>query len=516
VLPLVVPLCLWVLCFGAGATLVRRKAREAWVPLATAVFFSAVLVTLVSQVPFWGLEYEDAFEYVYSSRLLAADPSLGRFGLNPICIQGSLASCEATATLSHPLGATSFWVFSAWLEIPTARAAVALVCGFAAVVSILLGVSWRQRLSPAQIMVSIAVIFSPVVCIYGASGFSEVMGSLAISLLVLADRSEAHTSGDRRARLILLFASSALLPMIKRELILLPVFVLISYLLDLASRKREVVAVAAGCVVAVATMRSVLLDFDMARTSDLQVFSAQSFRVLLPEFIKTLLTHFVFMPYGLLLLAALGISWYRPRSRYLPLALAGFVVVFLSFSQSYYFAMLGEIPTVHFERYAFQLWPLVLLAWGDFLARFDLRGWFSRKAKVAGAILAVVLLGLTSRIAVDRHQEELEVRFAPVRTVIAESPAGAWIVTTEPILYSLIDPGRRTLDLPSLPRLMDSASTQRILDSGLVVSATPQDAYSAADRQRYSAAFAVLETILRTQNTQSLENSKSLGGSGFK
>jgi len=62
--------------------------------------------------PFYGIEYEDAFEYTYSGILLAYQLPPRTESLNSICVSGSLEHCRSFMTLAHPIGLA---VLVSWL-----------------------------------------------------------------------------------------------------------------------------------------------------------------------------------------------------------------------------------------------------------------------------------------------------------------------------------------------------------------------------------------------------------------
>ncbi len=80
----------------------RLTLRVALVTVAV----SGVVALLASRAVFYGLEYEDAYEYMASARLAIEKPAAGWF--NEVCLARSNPSqCDVQGATTHPIGYTS-------------------------------------------------------------------------------------------------------------------------------------------------------------------------------------------------------------------------------------------------------------------------------------------------------------------------------------------------------------------------------------------------------------------------
>src|ERR1700733_9234292 len=93
-------------CSLLGAFLVNDRLRR--LVSTDRLYIVAVLATgivlslIANSQRFYGLEYEDAYEYTYSGLLLNYQPETRTCGLNSICADGSLLRCRKFMMLSHP------------------------------------------------------------------------------------------------------------------------------------------------------------------------------------------------------------------------------------------------------------------------------------------------------------------------------------------------------------------------------------------------------------------------------
>jgi hypothetical protein len=147
----------------------------------------------------------------------------------------------------------------------------------------------------------------------------------------------------------------------------------------------------------------------------------------------------------LAVLAAIGLTQVRRfrQSVIVPAIIFVYIATFVSFSQSYYADVLGQIPTFHFDRYTLQIAPLLAALGGLALTRIGTLSSGLRPrlvavaagATVAAVIVSGVTLGKRDRFSL-RHDEQ-QVRLAPTQALCQATPAGSWIITSQPILVQV-------------------------------------------------------------------------------
>jgi len=454
-------------------------------------------------VPFYGQEYEDAYEYVYSGIFFLESPRAANSGLNPICLKGNLENCSVVGDLSHPIGAGGLYSLLLWMtgSVPGSRIFATGLLSSLGLFALL--AAWpheRQGIACASLVL---VSATPLVGLYSITGFAEVAGAAVLASFILAwclcwekDRSLGTVP------LMLLTVSSALLPLVKRELMLVPALAAVFALATLRRRPRKKTAViathlAAGALLALLVSRGAIFDLAVVRSSKHALLSMATLIQLVPMFVKQAVTSMLFIPFGVLLLSAVIVGWRWSATRPATMIATALLLLGLSFSQSYYFALNGGPPTIHFERYSYILWPLVaaILAYaGSRVAVFN-RLQYRRLARpvLIGLLVAYVIACATSTavIATERHRDEVAVRFAPVVQAVRLVPADGWVLTLDPILVALVDPETQVIDLPSLATNFSNKMFEDFVATHDLWLLLPQHGLS-VEEARYKSDFALV------------------------
>ena len=480
----------------------RGERVGGWLIALTLIVVGRLL--LFAKAPFFGLEYEDAYEYLYAALVYGANPGAASLGLTPLCVLGTPGACSSFATLSHPVGAG---VFSWLLLAATGSLAGARVLGVAVTSAVSLiavfAATWTRGRGAAGLSLLI-VGTTPLVGLYALTGFAEVAGVLVLAGLLLSlEVLDDEASTSRWPVLALIGVAALLLPLVKRELLIVPLVAAIivavrSFRHPRAGDARRLAALAIGVSGALFASHGAVVSLAAARSSGLALFSVGTFARLLPAFLGYLLSRPALATYGVLLLGAAALGWRWRSTRFAAAVVAILLGLALSFSQSYWYAVHGELPIIHFERYAFLMWPLVAVIFARVLASAR-SSWsrIARASKLAGG--SVLLLGIafqvvaTTRLEVNRYQEERAVRFAPVEKALAALPHEAWLITLDPILVALTRPEVQLVDLPSLDTLFSPGSFATFLRSEDIYLLLPE-ADLASERSRYPGAFNLLNS----------------------
>ena len=117
-----------------------------------------------------------------------------------------------------------------------------------------------------------------------------------------------------------------------------------------------------------------------------------------------------------------------------------YILLFITFSQSYNAVVYGEVPIFHFERYTIQILPLLVVLAGIGINEI-VNTWSSASRKVpmryawVFAVCASLYFGLVERRAYA--DEENQTRRLPVAHACADLKAGDTVVTDEIILFEL-------------------------------------------------------------------------------
>lgn len=493
----------FVLLGTVGLAFLTRRRLPVAVAIAVATFAVGIVVCHVAY-PLYGLEYEDAFEYVYNGLLAQSGAEGVSAHTTMVVAAGSLEEPRALASLSHPPGAAAYWAMLIWFfgTLEVARAAsVAMVGALGLGVTLLALGQGRMFALAASVLIFVS---SPFLAYYTTTGFAEVPASLlvAITLFGLSCAYELRPSA-RVLSLMLLAAACFLLPITKREMAVIPIGLALraayQYLRTRSPFDRSaLLAIVMGFTVAIWEFREVLLNVDLVRTSELDPFSIQTLTHLGPLWLQSALSNWRYGLWGLALIAGIGGAFAGRRDRTLALAAIAVLIVSLGFSQSYYYGTAREIPWLHFERYSFALWPIALTLWHNsfaLLVESRLRSLRVRRwMLVVLGVGAGLGSGATLFLASARYSEECRVRFDPTRSVMTALGDDDWVVTPNPILASLIDPRANVADLTQL----DSDEVRSVLESSgrrvrLLVALSESDSLDAL--QRYPGAMAVLRDM---------------------
>jgi hypothetical protein len=446
---------------------IRCWARSTRYPLALITLLFLVLYVAPADTSFSGLEYEDAFEYVYAGQVLGHDPQTRVLDLNPLCVDGTSRECSAYATLSHPIG------LSTLLSWPVRIAGSHLLYG--SIVSLLfmwlasIGVfillrGWSIG-APYAVLGAILFMCTPVCLALGSTRLAEptTAGLVVIVLLLaekIASRPAANIPPNRRhflrlALITALFSALTLAVFTKREslalLLALPLgYLLVSLVAGRGRRQRllrSCVPVLAICAAVFGSSwlvgSSGLLDWRSIRPTSSAAFSIGNLARFGGDYVVHLFSSRFLALVPLAILGVLMLGRDRRPAVIFPIIL-GYVLLFTSFSQDFYAQSAGQIPYYHFERYTVEIAPLLAVLGAVAMAR--LGGWaaphIGRRGLLASVcILCLLIVGVGTVIANPYRRslsaKEADLRRDPVRTVCSRLPADGWVISAEPILIFL-------------------------------------------------------------------------------
>lgn len=454
----------------ASTTEIPRLRR---IPLSNVIVASILIVIAVVSLsnPFHGREYEDAYEYIYAGDLLARYPLASNSGLNPVCVLGSSNACQMFADLSHPTG---YSVLLSWLvRLFGFWSSWAQLCGLVFLgLSSILTYSLGRNAGIQQTAVAwgLAVsIVCPAFVLYAASGFSETASAFLIVLFFsrlrcfLQDENEC-VARDVLWNVVALASIVAVAILVRRDNLLLLAGAIVAIIANVLDRRRDgrnyripivvFLTVVIGALAANLASNSRIYDLAIVQVPGAPAFAVRYAQKLVPTFL-----HYVTSPQIFGIIAPLvALSLVLPTLwRRLPetgLSLLLYLGLSLSFANTYYFVYSGEIPTIHFERYLLQIWPLVALSIAstfDFLIDIVSR-WSSpptRRLKYLATFAVTLVCGFLliqgCRRRIAGAKDEVQYRFQPLTSVLSSIPPTAWLVSAEPILVALVSGGERNV-----------------------------------------------------------------------
>lgn len=443
------------------------------------IFFTAH-TSLIT--PYWfGIEYEDAFEYIYSAQLIASDSIARNMGLNTVCLVGNIDSCVQHGSLSHPIG------FSIVLSYFVSLFGFKLFYGsLVSVLSVMLSayliyiILERSELNqPIRFLAISLYLSSAGTIVFSNTSLAEpVSGFLIIATIwVVLEISES----TRKAlyfylgRGTLLTSAIVLASMVKREsLVIIPALILYSMFFSFFYTHRED-RIAVLTTIIASTLFSfliisvfffdVLLDFESVNSTSEAVFSIHYVFSWGLDYVKVLFSSKYFM---LSIPALLGACFVfkSPLASIAAIFFCGYSLLFVSFSQSYYSVIHAEVPTFHFERYAIQILPVIALVAAIGLEKISLLHrtldfyskyfYFILMSIVVTMVIFSIVTGLKQRE--NYGNDEYFVRIEPVINACREISSDDTVIAQEIILFELFCESRPTyISLDSIGTMIHSS-----------------------------------------------------------
>jgi hypothetical protein len=465
----------------------RREIVAAGGAVVLITLLFLVLYGFESPTSFLGLEYEDAFEYIYSGRVLASDPQARNLDLNPVCVAGSREECLSYATLAHPIGLPTLisWPVRLFgLSLSYGHAVSLLFLWLASIGVFALLRLWDVETRYAALG-SVFFLSVPICLALGGTSLAEPAsaGLITLALVLCEAARRIRYAASLRPKQVrggwlgaALLAVLVLAIFVKREALSLVLTIPLGYLFvalaasGARSPQRQLGSlkfVAAVCALALAAAwiggHGGLLDWRSIRPTPEASFSFVNLRRWGADYSAHLFSsRFLF----LVPLALVGILLMRSDRRPLVLlpVIAGYIVLFASFSQSFYAERLGEVPYFHFERYTLEIAPLLAVLGGFGVARLGVHAerFLPRSAQLATLFLAgCVAVGVGLAVALPYRRslasDEANLRRAPIEAVCAKVPTRGWVITDEPILFFLYC--KRPVRLIARETLAETADT---------------------------------------------------------
>ena len=502
----------WLLV-GCCRTYVRRLPRFDCLVVSLTVLAGLLLGTRIFGPSFHGVEYEDAFEYLYAGLLMALDVPARQVSLNPICIHGSLESCTAIATLAHPIGLATLVSWMARAVGPSNWyvhyiSAISFTCSGVASYAIARSVGAPR---PVAVWAPALLFVTPSFHALRVTSLSEPLSGALVSgvvLLVLVFREGKEPPRTRILISLAIAITVALAITVRRDnlLLCLVIPVAMSFVEVPGSRGRLFLRAAVPCLVGslIVLVAPSIVELTIVSNSSQAPFRVENFLDLLPHFLLHLLSVY---RYGVLpWLVIVGLVFSRRVRVMLPIIVlvTGYGALFLLFGQSYSYEVLHEIPFFHFERYIIQIAPLLsvfgAIGIGAVAEGCCLR-WPSVAGRgryiVVGLLLVVAIPSMMAGMTIRRAYaaEEDQTRIGPTAHACSTLPQNAIVITSQPILVGLFcGSGQRAISFATLGarvanrRLMDDTALY-VLEDGSTAS---------TERARYPAAAQVIDSFTRS------------------
>jgi hypothetical protein len=440
---------------------VVRKIGADWLPIIGA----SVLVCLaLATSPYWGLEYEDAFEYEYAARLFGHGGIPEHPELNPVCLEGSLKDCQAIASLSHPSGLAVLgsWFVRSRERSPSGTGLVPALSLAALLLSaIVLSIFIRQATGNRISMLCAVAAFlaTPELTLHFGTGFAEPFSTALI--LVAATSLWRLLNGAPPTKGVLVLTSGlisvavALSILCKREGILAATVMLftaslwwlVQARLDARSSLRIwcTGATICGLLIALLLGGTSLFSLESIGPAERWPFSFSNVARIGPHYAAYLFGSPALACLGFLsvltlflgqrLLAVYGFSFLLP-----------FMLLFTAFDSDYYTVVHGEVPQLHFERYTTQIAPFLAmlagLASGSLVSR--VRRSYLHPSSALRHALSLAVLTIVGWSAwqirmerVERHREEVEMRLRPASMACAWVDGDGVILTPQPVVIGV-------------------------------------------------------------------------------
>ena len=489
------------------------------------IFLLLLIIIAVIAVTnsFHGLEYEDAYEYLYSGNLLSRNQEVYFNGLNPICILGSSRNCQLVSCFSHPAGYSiliswlikffGYWDF--WSQFCSIFFLI-----FCSVFVYLLGREAGIQASAIKWGI-ITCIATPVIFLFGISGFSETASSFLIILFLLRIQRFLLNRNSYRFKAALLNSISltsilALAILVRRDNLVLLLAGLIAIILMNKNRKQRftnscvtlLISISLGLGVVIANIATNLhiLNLGIVQVPGVSAFSLTYVRLLTPNFLKYVINPKIFGITTPLVLISLFLSHVWKKIPEVALVLFLYIGLCLSFAHSYYFIYSGETPTIHFERYLLQIWPLISLLTASvfdlFLDKFNqYSGIIIKRLKYISVMILTAICIFFVFIGYQRRsqwsKEEISVRFSPYIQVLKSIPSESWLVIGEPILIDIVSNGeKQIIDYSSVGERITGVLINSILKNYEVYSFLPEYSIEKPEK-RYREASAILSEYRR-------------------
>lgn len=500
---------LWA-CIGFSSRRLRTFSRWRSATLAAIVVASIALTLEVFGPTFHGLEYEDAFEYVYAGLLMAVDETARQQSLNPLCIRGSLNACESIATLSHPTGIATLvsWMARA---LGASNHYVHYISAVSFTVSGIVGYSIGRLASiPRRVAVAIPLLLfvTPSFHAIRVTSLSEPLSGTLVAAVVFLVLLQSDGQETKRTRLLISLALAttvALAVLVRRDNLLLPLAIPGSMLVLSApgSRRQSFLTIGVPCLTGalIVLASSSIGDLAIVSNSSRAPFRVMNLIDLLPVFLRHVASIGRYGVLPLLVVVGCFSSIGTGAVRLCVALIVAYSGLFLLFGQSYYYEALQEVPTFHFERYVVELAPLLAVvgAAGLNMITEACRPWLPQsqlKSWSLGIVLLIVVsvpsVSAGGRIRREYASEEQDTRTSPIARVCSTLPAGAELVTEEPLLVGLFcGPAQRAISFRALGRQIDQdglhkGSALYVVDSGTSVS---------VERARYPVASQLLDSF---------------------
>jgi hypothetical protein len=450
-----------------------------------------LLIALSLRVALHGLEYEDAFEYVYSGWFLALPEETRSESLNPICLLGSIEECSVLGSLPHPIGLSVpiSWLvrwFGPSLAVGQAVSGLALAVT-ALALFVVVRVNGGSR--PMALVAALLWLSTPSFFALGATSLSEPVSACLLLVVLLCSSLHAAAQEAQRKGLgplavgIGLWSALILAALVRREnlalVALAPVGegVRIATAVDSVNRRSSLLRLATACGLAVLCFvilaPDALLGLEAVQTEGAPVFALTNLWDLGPRFLGQFLS---FEKYSALPYAALvGMFWILRTPWLWPTlgVVAVYALIFSSFSQGYDYVVWGAIPEFHFQRYSVALGPCLALLGGLGVEgplmwarkrQLGLKRWQKTALGLVVMVIVTISLVLGWKLREELAEEEHATRVEPyVQACRSVSPESI-LVTGEPVLVSLFcGPSQAVVDFASLGGLVRREDLQQAL-----------------------------------------------------
>lgn len=434
------------------------------------ILFCTIIIILIAiyiRTPaelWFGLEYEDAYEYIYSAHLFANDESIRNNSLNPICIYGNIESCNQYANLPHPTGlpillSNLISIFGENLYYASYASII-----FTGISTYLIYKSIVDLTSnkTSALITSILFLITPGSILFGTSSLAEPTSAalLASSLWSANKLSSNHSTYSKYSfevitQMTVLISSTILAIYVKREatfLLLLIIIALFKFVYsirensELSLRIYKSPIVIAYLLIAVLispTIFETTLNMEAVNPTEMKAFSldyAQKWAHFYLYVFTSNLFYLLTIPFLLFF-----VNYKTCKNYYLYFISTGICIsLFISFSQSYYAVKYGEIPYFHFQRYTIQILPIIAIISSISICKFvDL----VRGTKISYVIAIFIIVSssimITNTGIKIRDQfvnEEKTTRILPIQMACRNIKNGDLVIANDIILFQMFCP----------------------------------------------------------------------------
>jgi hypothetical protein len=471
----------------------RLTLRLAFVTVAV----SGVVALLASRAVFYGLEYEDAYEYMASARLAIEKPPTGLF--NEVCLARSNPSqCDVQGATTHPIGYTSL-IALASRAVGSPAAAGRLISCLAAISLALVILSHALASGRLNALTSwiVALTGGPMATVLLFTTLSEPQATLFLTASFACLERATRTGVTRTHWIGALCVLCA--GLVRREHALAAaLFACVAIRRRFSAEENRPTwpgvaawGVAAGALVGLGISGPVDGSF-AGHSAFSPVYALNG----VPAFLESFMSFDRFASMGVAIVVLAVTARTLPLSRYTLLLAGAYLALFSCFAQSFWVLSGEAIPPLHADRYLVQLSGVVAI--GTNAAFHDaLRGSLGARMKVYRSLLAALALAALARGLVLRHRWASIENNVRTRVVLAACGAirpPSVVILNESLIAEALCPDAATVNFGVIGEKPVAALSRQLAHAGYLYY-LPASEDSASGRQRWKASVAFMSSL---------------------